>query len=63
MEHTALSFSEMMAVVRRRFVVFANTFVALLSLAVLLAFGLPSIYESTATILIEQQNIPDDLVQ
>lgn len=63
MEDTALSFSEVLAVVRRRFAVFANTFVTLLSLSVLLAFGLPSIYESTATILIEQQNIPDDLVQ
>jgi uncharacterized protein involved in exopolysaccharide biosynthesis len=63
MEDTALSFSEIMAVVRRRFAIFANTFVALLSLSVLLAFGLPSVYESTATILIEQQNIPDDLVQ
>ena len=63
MENNALSFSELLAVVRRRFVVFANFFVALLSLSVLLAFGLPSVYESTATILIEQQNIPDDLVQ
>ncbi len=49
--------------VRRRFTVLANTFIALLSLTVLLAFGLPSVYESTGTILIEQQNIPDDLVQ
>jgi succinoglycan biosynthesis transport protein ExoP len=48
---------------RRRFAVFANTFIALLSLAVLIAFGLPSVYESTGTILIEQQNIPEDLVQ
>lgn len=28
-----------------------------------LAFGLPSIYRSEATILIEQQEIPDDLVR
>jgi uncharacterized protein involved in exopolysaccharide biosynthesis len=63
MENNALSFSEMLAIVRRRFVVFANFFVALLSISILLAFGLPSVYESTATILIEQQNIPDDLVQ
>ena len=58
-----LSFSDLLSMLRRRFVVFANTFIAFLSLSVLLAFGLPSVYESTATILIEQQDIPDDLVQ
>jgi len=63
MESDALSFSDLLGLARRRFAVFANTFVASLSIAVLLAFGLPSVYESTGTILIEQQNIPDDLVQ
>lgn len=58
-----LSFSDLLSMLRRRFAVFANTFIALLSFSVLLAFGLPSVYESTATILIEQQDIPDDLVQ
>jgi uncharacterized protein involved in exopolysaccharide biosynthesis len=63
MESDGLSFSDLLSLVRRRFTVFTNTFVALLSFSVLLAFGLPSVYESTGTILIEQQNIPDDLVQ
>jgi succinoglycan biosynthesis transport protein ExoP len=63
MESHALSFSDLLGLARRRFAVFANTFVASLSFTVLLAFGLPSVYESTGTILIEQQNIPDDLVQ
>ena len=63
MDSDALSFSDLLGLARRRFAVFANTFVASLSIAVLLAFGLPSVYESTGTILIEQQNIPDDLVQ
>lgn len=63
MESDALSFSDLLGLARRRFAVFANTFVAALSFTVLLAFGLPSVYESTGTILIEQQNIPDDLVQ
>jgi succinoglycan biosynthesis transport protein ExoP len=63
MESDALSFSDLIGLMRRRLAVFANTFIASLSFAVLLAFGLPSVYESTGTILIEQQNIPDDLVQ
>lgn len=63
MDSDELSFSDLLSMLRRRFAVFANSFIALLSFAVLLAFGLPSVYESTATILIEQQDIPDDLVQ
>jgi uncharacterized protein involved in exopolysaccharide biosynthesis len=63
MESEELTFSDLMSLVRRRFAVFANSFIALLSISVLLAFGLPSVYESTGTILIEQQDIPDDLVQ
>jgi uncharacterized protein involved in exopolysaccharide biosynthesis len=35
----------------------------LLSASVALAIGLPAVYRSTATILIEQQNIPEDLVR
>jgi len=63
MESEALSLTELLALVRRRLAVFANTFVALLCLTVVLAFGLPPEYESIGTIGIEQQNIPDDLVQ
>jgi len=63
MESEELTFSDLLSLVRRRFAVFANSFIALLSISVLLAFGLPSVYESTGTILIEQQDIPDDLVQ
>lgn len=62
MEPDALNATDILGLIRRRFAVFANSFVAALSLAVLLAFGLPSVYESTGTILIEQQDIPDDLV-
>jgi uncharacterized protein involved in exopolysaccharide biosynthesis len=63
MNTEALSFSELLGLLRRRSTVFAHTFVALFSLTILLAFGLPAVYESTGTILIEQQNIPSDLVQ
>lgn len=63
LESDALSFSDLLGLMKRRFAIFFNTSIASLSFAVLLAFGLPSVYESTGTILIEQQNIPDDLVQ
>jgi uncharacterized protein involved in exopolysaccharide biosynthesis len=62
-ESDSLSLSDLLGLVRRRFAVFGLTFVALVSVTVLVAFGLPSVYDSTGTILIEQQNIPDDLVQ
>lgn len=63
MESDSLSFADLLALLRRRAAVFINTFVALISLTVLIAFGLPSYYDSTGTILIEQQDIPADLVQ
>jgi uncharacterized protein involved in exopolysaccharide biosynthesis len=62
-ESDSLSFSDLLGLLKRRASVFSNTFVALISLTVLIAFGLPSSYDSTGTILIEQQDIPDDLVQ
>ena len=63
MENESLSFTDLMGLLRRRISLFGLTFVALLSATVLLAFGLPSVYDSSGTILIEQQNIPDNLVQ
>ena len=63
MESDALKFSDLLGLLRRRFAVFALSFIALISMTILLAFGLPSVYESTGTILIEQQNIPHNLVQ
>lgn len=63
MDEKALGMSDLIGLVRRRLAIFVNTFVAALALSALLAFGLPSVYESTGTILIEQQDIPDDLVQ
>lgn len=63
MDEKTLGMSDLIGLVRRRLAIFVNTFVAALALSALLAFGLPSVYESTGTILIEQQDIPDDLVQ
>ena len=63
MESDSLSFADLLGLLRRRLALFALSFIALVSLTVLTAFGLPAVYDSTGTILIEQQNIPDDLVQ
>lgn len=48
---------------KRRKWYFLLPWLLLLSASVALALGLPAIYRSTATILIEQQNIPEDLVR
>ena len=63
MESDSLSLADLLGLLRRRFALFALSFIALVSLTVLTAFGLPPVYESTGTILIEQQNIPENLVQ
>lgn len=52
-----------LSVLRRRKKQLIIPAMAILVASVLLAFGLPSIYQSKATILIEQQEIPVDLVR
>ena len=51
-----------LSVLRRRKVWMIGTAALILMLALSVAFGLPAIYSSTATILIEQQTVPKDLV-
>ncbi len=58
----SLNLSDLAAILKRRFSVFSHTLLILLALTIVLAFGLPSVYESSGTILIEEQNVPDDLV-
>jgi len=48
--------------IRRRKMAIIVPVVVILLVTLSLAYGLPSIYQSTATILIEQQEIPQDLV-
>ncbi len=50
-------------VIKRRKLQLLLTFGVLMLITLLLALGLPSVYRSTATILIEEQDIPTDLVQ
>ena len=48
--------------IRKRKTAIISIFSAILFLTVLIAFLLPSIYKSSSTILIEQQEIPPELV-
>ncbi|MFI4914507.1 MAG: lipopolysaccharide biosynthesis protein [Steroidobacterales bacterium] len=54
---------EKLRALRRRRVLFAGTFAAALLLALAFALLWPATYRSTGTILIEQQEIPQDLVR
>jgi len=62
-EPESLSMGDFVAILKRRFSIFAHTLIILVCVTVVLAFGLPPVYESTGTILIEEQDIPEDLVQ
>jgi polysaccharide biosynthesis transport protein len=55
--------SDYLALLRRRRTVVLAVSVTLLAAGVALAFLLPAVYRSTATILIEEQEIPPDLVR
>ena len=57
------SIQEYIAGIKRRKGKVVITFFILLLITVALAFGLPAVYRSSALILIEQQEIPEDLVR
>jgi uncharacterized protein involved in exopolysaccharide biosynthesis len=57
------SLKDYLAAIARRRWLLIGTFVAVAAVALSVAFGLPSVYRSHGTILIEQQEIPQDLVQ
>lgn len=63
MEHQHKTLRDYAAVLRRRRAQFAMVAGTLLATALTLAWWLPAVYRSTATILIEQQEIPSDLVR
>lgn len=58
-----IQIAEYLAVLRRRARLLGMTIGVVLFVTVLFALFLPSVYRSTATILIEQQEIPVDLVR
>ncbi len=58
-----MDFDDYVQIVRRRKVYFFLPFLAVLSFAAALAFMLPAVYRSEATLIVERQTIPDALVQ
>jgi len=54
--------SDYLAILRRRKKQVLSTAAAIFALSVALAFAIPPVYRSEATILIEQQEVPKDLV-
>lgn len=62
-EAPAKSFADYLALLRRRRRMMLSVGAVLLAASAALAFLLPAVYRSTATILIEEQEIPPDLVR
>jgi len=62
-EEDIKTFNDYAAVLRRRWAQFLGPIVFLLLISVLVAVSIPPVYRSSATILIEQQDIPVDLVR
>ncbi len=58
-----LGLKDYLAIARRRARAFFFISAPILTIGVALAFGLPAVYESTGTILFEQQEVPDYLVR
>ncbi len=63
MEEQVLSLNDYLAILSRRRMHFIVPALLMLLMSLALAFGLPSIYKSEATILIEQQEVPAELVR
>lgn len=63
MEENEKSLRDYLAVLRRRRQSLLGAMATILLVSVSIAFGLPPVYRSTATILIEQPEIPEELVR
>jgi len=63
MDDYQLTFSDYLAIAKRRARLIAITFAGLLVIGVVVAMLIPAVYRSAGTILIESQQIPTDLVQ
>ena len=59
----AMTVGDALGFLRRRRWLSFSTFVTILVASILLAYKLPPVYRSEATILIEQQTIPSDMVE
>ena len=58
-----LSLSDYLAILKRRALLIIATFGGVFAVAVAVALLIPPVYQSTGTIMIESQQIPNDLVQ
>ena len=58
-----LSLSELRQIARRRVLYFIIPAVLVWVVGAVLAYSLPSVYQSTGVILVEAQEIPEDLVR
>lgn len=63
MEQDSLSLRDIGRIARRRRLPILLTFAGLFMIGAAVAFLLPAVYRSTATILIEEQEIPSDIVR
>jgi succinoglycan biosynthesis transport protein ExoP len=63
METTDMTVSDYVAMFRRRSLLFASTVFFIVLAAIAVAFVLPATYYASGTILIEQQDVPEDLVR
>lgn len=61
-QQPAMRISDYLSVMRRRKWQLLIPFIAILGVSVALAYTLPPVYRSEATILIERQEVPDELV-
>lgn len=62
-ETTTIGLPEVMAIARRRVGILAITFIVIFAVAVAFALLLPPIYEAKTTVLVEEQQIPPDMVR
>src|SRR6188508_1234153 len=63
MTPTSFDFAALLVIARRRKLAIMMTSSTILLIGIAIAFVLPAVYRSTATILIEEQEIPQDLVR
>lgn len=63
MDENSTSLGDYLAVLRRRKMQIIIPALLILLLSVGVAFGLPSVYRSSATIMVEQQEVPEELVE
>ena len=63
MEHESKSLADYLALLKRRKTALIVTIMAVTLVGVVIAYSIPAMYRSTARFLIEQQNIPQDIVQ